>query len=168
MLPPHIAQLVATLSLNGNFIRDAWDKLAPVEDGPRYFSDFIGKMAPYSGSIGAVVTSLAPGRCTVVLEDRQAVRNHLGSVHAIALVNLAELAGNLALTYGLPDSARFIVAGLSIEYIKKARGRITATTDMPPVASAEKREYDVPVTLTDEAGVVVAKANLRTLVGPRA
>jgi uncharacterized protein (TIGR00369 family) len=122
-------------------------------------------MAPYSGSIGARVEELARGRSRVSMADRRAVRQHLGSVHAVALVNLAELCGNLAVAYSLPDGMRFIVAGLSIEYLKKARGRITATCelDLPPLD--EKREIQVPVSLKDPKGVEVARATLRTLIG---
>ena len=68
---------------------------------------------------------LRAGYAEVVMQDKRAVRNHLDCVHAIALANLAELAGNVALAYSLPDDARFIVSGIEIEYVKKARGTIT-------------------------------------------
>ena len=68
------------------------------------------------------------------------MRNHLDCVHAIALANLAELAGNVALVYSLPDDARFIVSGMEIEYLKKARGTITAIGEPPvPRTSAARR-----------------------------
>jgi acyl-coenzyme A thioesterase PaaI-like protein len=100
------------------------------------------------------------------MADRRDVRQHLGSVHAVALVNLAELCGNLAVAYSLPDGMRFIVAGLSIEYLKKARGRITATCELDLGPLDGKRELQVPVRMSDRAGVEVARATLRTLVGP--
>jgi len=40
-------------------------------------------------------------------------------------------AGNVALAYSLPDDGRFIVSGLEIEYVKKARGTITAIGESP-------------------------------------
>ncbi len=82
-------------------------------------------------------------------------------------MNLAELAGNIALAYSLPDDARFIVAGISIEYVKKARGKITARCDCPVPETSERREYPVPVTMEDASGEVVARATLRSLVGPK-
>jgi acyl-coenzyme A thioesterase PaaI-like protein len=124
-------------------------------------------MAPYTGSIGAVVNVLKPGYAEVVLEDRRAVRNHLDCVHAIALANLAELAGNIALAYSLPDDARFIVSGFDIEYTKKARGTITAIGEPPVPRTAARQQYDVPVSLRDAAGDEVARVVLRTLVGPK-
>lgn len=150
-----------------NAVRDLWDTLESLPGGKRAFSIVIGRLAPYSGTIGARVRELSRGRAVVSMADRKSVRNHLESVHAIALVNLAEIAGNVALAYSLPDDGRFIVAGLSIEYVKKARGTITAESSFTPPESSERREYDVPVTMRNEAGEVVATATLRTLVGPK-
>ncbi|MAQ16827.1 MAG: DUF4442 domain-containing protein [Sandaracinus sp.] len=151
----------------GNFIRDAWDRLSKVPGGKLLFSKLVGRVAPYTGTIGAKVTKLSASGSEVVLEDRAAVRNHLRCVHAVALVNLAELTGNVALAYGMPDDARFIVAGLSIEYLKKARGTITGVCEFGPIDSNERQEYEVPVSMRNTAGEEVARATLRTLVGPK-
>jgi acyl-coenzyme A thioesterase PaaI-like protein len=167
MLPGPLAKLVPSLDGDKNLVREAWNLMAGLPGGKALFSKLIGRMAPYTGSIGARITALRPGFCQAQLDDRKEVRNHLACVHAVALVNLAELAGNAGLAYALPDDARFIVAGLSIEYIKKARGTITATSESPVPPSSARAEYDVPVTLTDASGEVVARATLRTLVGPK-
>jgi acyl-coenzyme A thioesterase PaaI-like protein len=153
-------------SFSRNVIREAWDRLRRVPGGRKVFSRLIGMAAPYSGSIGALVEDLEPGRARVSLADRRAVRQHLGSVHAIALCNLAELCGNLAVAYALPDGMRFIVSGLSIDYTKKARGTITATCEVEVPTRIERREIEVPVVLRDERRDEVARATLRTLLGP--
>lgn len=150
-----------------NALREAWDRLSPLPGGKRLFSRAIGLAAPYTFTIGAEVVALERGYARVELRDRWAVRNHLRSVHAVALVNLAELTGNVALAYALPDDARFIVAGLEIVYVKKARGTIIAESTCPVPESAERREYAVPVEMRDAAGEVVARCTLRSLVGPK-
>jgi uncharacterized protein (TIGR00369 family) len=150
-----------------NVIRSQWRALSGLPGGKRVFSLAVGAAAPYTGTIDARVLDLRDNYAKVRLADRRAVRNHLKSVHAVALVNLAEMTGNLALAYSLPDDARFIVAGLSIEYVKKARGPITATSEPPPVSTSERREIPVEVTMTNESGEVVARATLRSLVGPK-
>lgn len=152
---------------NKNVVRMAWDTLGNLPLGDRAFSKLVGLMAPYTGSVGARVVELRPDYAKVVLRDRWGVRNHLTSVHAIALANLAELTGNVALAYTIPDDARFIVAGFDIEYLAKARGDITAITDQELPRTADKREYPVVVEMFDRKGTLVARATLRTLVGPK-
>lgn len=150
-----------------NFVKDWWHSLSALPGGKQLFSRAISYAARYTGTIKPRVTVLEPGRCVAEMDDGPRVRNHLRSVHAIALMNLAELAGNLALSYNLPNDARFIVAGLSMEYLKKARGTITAEGKAPHITTAERKEYDVHVDLRDQDGVIVAKALLKTLVGPK-
>ncbi len=167
-LPAALTKLLRpNLDGDRNLIREAWNMLSTIPGGKHMFSMLIGRMAPYTGSIGANVTVLRPGHCEVQLTDRRAVRNHLNCVHAIALVNLAEVAGNVALAYSMPDDARFIVAGLDIKYLKKARGTITAIGEAPILNTSTRAEYEVPVTLKDKSGNVVATAVLHTLVGPK-
>ena len=150
-----------------NIVREAWDRLSPLPGGKRLFSRLVGSLAPYTATIGAVVRELGNGYAKVTLGDRRAVRNHLSCVHAVALANMVELTGNLALAYSLPDDARFIVAGMSLDYVKKARGTITGECRIPPIPSNARSEYEVAVTLTDPSGDVVVKGSLRTLVGPK-
>lgn len=152
---------------NRNLIRQAWDLLSGVPGGKAVFSRLVGRAAPYTSTIHAQVIVLRTGYAEVQMADRKAVRNHLDSVHAIALANLAELAGNVALAYSLPDDARFIVSGMEIEYVKKARGTITAIGESPVPRSATRAAYDVPVTLRDAGGDEVARAILHSLVGPK-
>lgn len=153
-----------------NAIRQAWDVLSPLPLGNRVFTRLVGVMAPYTGSMGARVVELRDGYSKVELRDRRAVRNHLSSVHAIALANLAELTANAAVAYSLPDEGRFIVAGMSIEYVKKSRGTITGECEVPvdlQFAAHEKRRVEVPVVMKNRAGEVVARAVLDTQVGPK-
>ncbi|MCA9681049.1 MAG: DUF4442 domain-containing protein [Myxococcales bacterium] len=152
---------------DGNLLREAWDRLAPVPGRSLMFSKLIGLMAPYSGTVGARVVELRQDYCRVELRDRRSVRNHLTSVHAIALANLAELTGNVGLAYSLPDDARFIVAGMDMEYLKKARGTIVGITDQAMPRSADRCEYEVVVEMRDRVGDLVARGRLRTLVGPK-
>ena len=151
----------------GNFVRKLWDRVVGLPGGKVLFSRLVGQAAPYTGSMGATVIELGEGHARVAMPDRRKVRNHLNCVHAIALTNLAELTGNVAMAYSLPDDARFIVAGLSIEYIKKARGTITGVWRCTVPTSSEKTTYEVEVSLQNSHGQEVALAKLQTLVGPK-
>ncbi len=168
-LTPALAKLLPGGRPDGsrNLIRDAWHLLSGLPGGKLVFSKLIGRMAPYSGTVNAYVTVLRPGYGEVHMQDKKGVRNHLDCIHAIALVNLAEIAGNLALAYSLPPDGRFIVSGLEIEYLKKARGTITAVGEPPVPRTAARAQIDVPVTLRDAKGEDVCRAVLHSLVGPK-
>jgi uncharacterized protein (TIGR00369 family) len=123
-------------------------------------------MTPYSGTIGARVAELEPGWCRVTLRDRRRVRNHLASVHAMALANLAEMASGLAVLVGLPPGVQGIVTGFSITYQKKARGMLTAECRVNGLGVTSEQEYEAPVTITDAQGDVVATASARWRLRP--
>jgi acyl-coenzyme A thioesterase PaaI-like protein len=149
----------------GAWIREGWQHASRVPGGRHLFSRLLGVAIPYTGSIGAEVLTLEPGYAKVQLDERRAIRNHLSSIHAIALANLGELTGNLALACALPDDGRFIVTQLAIDYKKKARGRIIAECRCDPPTSAERREYQLHIALRDASGADVAEVVLTTLVG---
>jgi acyl-coenzyme A thioesterase PaaI-like protein len=149
----------------GAWIREGWQRASRFPGGRLIFSRVLGIAIPYTGSIGAEVVALEPGYAKVQIDERRGLRNHLNSIHAIALANLAELTGNLALVCALPDDGRFIVTKLTIEYKKKARGRIIAECRCEPPSSSERREYAIEVALRDSKDAVVATAVLTTLVG---
>jgi hypothetical protein len=66
----------------------------------------------------------------------------------------------------LPAGARAILTGLSIDFLKKARGTLTAEAEFAPPDVAERREHELESTVRDEAGDVVARARARWLVEP--
>ena len=134
--------------------------------GKRFFDMFAGYFVPYTGSIGARVQELRPGYSKITLRDRRKVRNHLKSVHAIALANLGEYSGNLALLASLSSKGRFIVKGLTMDYHKKSRGLITAECHCPEYIPGEKAEYNLEVTLKNGDGELCATCYLITVVGP--
>ncbi|WP_420129822.1 hotdog fold domain-containing protein [Longimicrobium sp.] len=148
-------------------IRQQWEKWSGRPGGKAMFSFLLGRLVPYSGTIGARIEELRPGYARVTLQDRRRVRNHLRSIHAIALMNLAELSTGLALNYAMRPDARSILKGLSIDYTKKARGTLTAEADAPVLESNDEREITVTTDIRDAAGDVVATAQARWLVGPR-
>jgi acyl-coenzyme A thioesterase PaaI-like protein len=114
------------------------------------------------------VIVLEPGHARIELADRRRVRNHLNSVHAVALVNLAEVTSGLALLVGLPAQTRGILAGLSISFLKKARGRVTAECRCTIPTVTTDQEHTIEAVMQDEGGEIVARATARWRLGPRA
>lgn len=150
---------------SSNPIVDRWRSLGRSRAGRALFSRLVGFMAPYSGSIRPRVQLLEPGRARVEMRDRRAIRNHLRSIHAAALMNLSELTGSLVALASLPDGARMIPTGLSIDFLKKARGRISAQASCEIPERADHGPLPVEVSLRDAAGDEVARATVTVLVG---
>jgi acyl-coenzyme A thioesterase PaaI-like protein len=145
-----------------------WNRLSVLPGGKQVFSRSVGFFVPYTGSLGALVEELEPGHTKVRLRDRRAVRNHLSSVHAMALANLGEMATGIALNTALPGDARAILTGFNIQYTKKGRGDLTAEARVPKVdAVPERKTFEVVASIRDSHGEEIAKVTAQWLAGPR-
>lgn len=147
-------------------IRRTWERLNRLPGGRWLFSRVLGWVVPYTGTIRASVVELRKGHATLRMRDRRRVRNHLRSIHAVALFNLVEITTGLAMNFGLPGDARGILTGFSIDYLKKGRGTLTAVCDCPVPETNEEGEYEVVGQISDESGDVVVRATARWLIGP--
>jgi acyl-coenzyme A thioesterase PaaI-like protein len=148
-------------------MRLAWQWLQGVPGGRWLFSRFLGRMIPYTGSIRAEVLALSPGFARVRMRDRPRVRNHLRSVHAIALTNLAEVTSGLAMTFALPATIRGIVTGITVGFEKKARGTLTAECSCAVPEVTSRMEFLVTAVVRDAVGDPVAHATVLWLLAPR-
>jgi acyl-coenzyme A thioesterase PaaI-like protein len=146
----------------------SWERWRRVPAGRWIFGRLLGGMIPYTATIRPEVLELAPGRARVALRDRRSVRNHLNSIHALALANLGELTSGLAMTAALPPGVQGIVTNLSVEYLKKARGRLEASCQCAAPVVREATDYDVRAEIRDDTGDVVARVTARWLLSTKA
>ena len=139
-------------------MRALWQRLSGLPGGKALFNFLFGRLVPYTGALGARVEVLEPGLCRVSLRDRRGVRNHLDSIHAMALATLAEAASGLAVVGALPHGVQGIVTDFEITYTKKARGRLVAECRVDVGDVTVERAQPAEVTITDAGGDVVARA----------
>lgn len=142
-----------------------WGDSAP---GRWMCSRLICWQAPYFSSISPRLETLEPGRCVATIAHRRRVQNHIGTVHAIALCNLAEFVGGLATDAAMTRSLRWIPKGMSVRYLKKAVGpmRAEATLDaIGDIGSGAERIAHVQV--KDRNGEAVFSAEIAMWVSPK-
>lgn len=133
------------------------------------FSRLVCFKAPYFATITPSIVVLEPGRCEATIRDRRAVHNHLGTVHAIALCNLAELVGGLMTDATIPRSMRWIPKGMQVDYLKKAKGplRGIATPEFMPQESTVGYDLPANVEVRDRNDDVVFRARIAMWVSPK-
>ena len=148
-----------------SIVMDKWNRARGTTLGRWLFSRAVGRFAPYTGTIGARIQVLEPGRSVVTMRDRKAVRNHLNSVHAVALTNLVELTGSLAIIASLPPDTRMIPIRLETDFVKKGRGLMTAESNCVIPSSNEKAELPSTVVIRDESGDEVARGRVTVVIG---
>lgn len=135
-----------------------WNKFVQRPLGKRIVSRMIGLMAPYTGTIGAQVLDLAEGYARAQIRDRWGLRNHLKSLHAVALMNLGELTTGMAMMSAVPKGGRGIVLELQMQYVKKSRGTITAESRAVVPTTPGSHDVWVEGELKNAAGELVARA----------
>lgn len=143
-----------------------WKQLEKKPGGKWLFARFLRIGIPYTSTVKPRVLVVEPGFAQVEIDDRRAIRNHLSSIHAIAIANVGELSGGLAMTATLPPEVRSILTALRVEYKKKARGKLTAECRcvVPPVT--ETMIYDVQSNVFDASGDVVATVTASWKLSP--
>jgi acyl-coenzyme A thioesterase PaaI-like protein len=145
-----------------------WRKLSGSRLGRWWFARAVCRKAPYFATIAPRFLELAPAVCRVSLAKRRAVENHLGSVHALAIGNLCELAAGMVTEVTIPDTMRWIPRGMTIEYLRKADSDVSATARLDKKEWREAGNVGVPVTVVDARGEEVVRAVITMYVSPRA
>ncbi|MDA1082107.1 MAG: hotdog fold domain-containing protein [Gemmatimonadetes bacterium] len=140
--------------------------LEPLPGGRWMFGLAIKAMIPYTGSVSPHVEVLEPGYARISIRQRRRLQQHLGSIHAIALANVAEFASGAAMSTAMPAGYRGIVTKLQIEYLKKARGVVTAEARTALPDLSVEADHDFTASIRDEAGDLVARATVTWRLGP--
>jgi acyl-coenzyme A thioesterase PaaI-like protein len=118
--------------------------------GKIIFSKMLCFLTPYFSSIKPSIKELKINRCVVFMKKRRAVTNHLKTVHAVAMCNMAELAGGLMTEVSLPQGKRWIPSGMTVKYLKKAKSNLIAIADGNELDWDREGEVIVPVGITDD------------------
>ncbi|AMQ83659.1 hotdog fold domain-containing protein [Pseudomonas glycinae] len=128
--------------------------------GSQAFSQMACQVAPYFSTINPLVTELRAGSAQVQVPFRREITNHLGTVHAIALCNAAELAAGMMTDVSIPAGARWIPKGMTVEYLVKAKTDVTAVANGEGLDWQTEGDKIVPVDVHDAEGKKVFTARI--------
>jgi acyl-coenzyme A thioesterase PaaI-like protein len=145
----------------------AWIRAQRSAFGRWLFARTVSRRAPYFGTIRPRFLDLQPKLCRVGMSKRRAVENHIGTVHALAMGNLCELAAGMCTEVTIPVAMRWIPRGMTIEYLAKAETDVTATARLDKTEWAGAENVSVPVSVHDANGKEVVRAVISMYVSPR-
>src|SRR5579884_1029117 len=105
----------------------AWQKRSRSRFGRWLFARAVCKRAPYFASLRPHFLELRPALCVVLMPKHNATAGAAGSVHALAVANLCELAASTVAEVTVPANISGHTRGMTIEYLRKAESDVTAT-----------------------------------------
>lgn len=132
--------------------------------GTTLFSKKICEIVPYFATIDPQFVDLKPGYSEVTMPNTRKVHNHLGTVHAIAMCNLAEIAAGLMTDVSIPDTCRWIPTGMNVRYLAKAKSDLRGIADGRTIDWSIPGDKDIPVSITDSDGIEVCAASITVKV----
>jgi len=116
-------------------------------------TEAVGRVIPFVDTAGCSVEAYTPTRVAVRLDNRPAVQNHLGGLHAAALALLAETASGLVVALNVPPASAPLLRTMDVSFERYARHAVQAEATLTSEESDRIRSrpigrIDVDVTLT--------------------
>ncbi len=144
-----------------------YNKLEGFPLGKIIFSKLVCLKAPYFSTIKPRFLELKNGSCVISMKKRRAVHNHIGTVHAIAMCNISELAAGTMLEASIPSHMRWIPKEMSVKYLKVAKTNLTATCELQEIKWEGSFDLPINVDVKDKDGNVVFNAIITMYVSQK-
>ncbi|MFE9582036.1 hotdog fold domain-containing protein [Nocardia sp. NPDC006044] len=149
----------------------SWKKLPDNRLGHTLFSLGMVARVPYFGTVLPSVVRLEPGLCEVTSPKWFGIHNHLGTYHAIAACNLAEVAMGMLSEATVPSTHRWIPKAMNVQYLAKAETSLRAVAKLDEIPDFSTittgQNLIVPVSVYDKHGLEVVHADITTWVTPQ-
>jgi uncharacterized protein (TIGR00369 family) len=128
--------------------------------GNEEYGKLVCGLAPYFSTIDPQFVNMKPGYVEVYIKNRKEIQNHLGSIHAAAMCNVAELVGGMMTEISLPEGKRWIPSGMNVQYLAKAKTDLKAIADGSGIDWTTQDGLTVPVNVFDTDGNKVFSAQI--------
>ena len=101
-------------------------------------STFFGKMVKFTGTAGIIIEELNEQKAVISLKNKKAVQNHIGSVHAVASILIAESASGYVVGMNIPDTSVPVIKTIKADYTGT---RLSTSSKEHVKVSLESEEY---------------------------
>ncbi len=127
-------------------------------------SKAVGGFVKYTGFSGVRYEKMTHNEVVVSLENKTEVQNHIGQLHAAAMILLAETATGMVVGMNVPDDRIMLVKKLDTAFVWRSTGAMKAVATLSDeqvqhIMDTEKGELFVPVLITDETGAEPIKVD---------
>ncbi len=121
-------------------------------------SFFIGRAVPFVGTSGLRFEKTNTNEWVAFIPNSPNVRNHLGQLHACAMVLLAESIAILIVAMNLPADKLPLVKNINADFVKRSTGGLRAKVSLTEkqieyIQSTEKGELPLEVEIVDSAEI---------------
>lgn len=143
-----------------------WQKRSPSRFGRWLFARKVCRRTPYFASVSPQFLELRPALCVVHMPKHAATSGSTGTVHALAVANLCELAVETVTEVTVPPNMRWQTRGMTIEYLRRAESDVTATARLYKTEWGDPTNLAIPVSAVDRNGTEVVRAVVTVRVEP--
>ena len=146
---------------------DLYKKLTALPQGKRLFSIAYGQKAPYFSSIHLEVQEMKPHLGQIRIPKRRSVKNHIGTIHAIAACNGLEAAMGLLAEATCPPDKRWLPKGMEVSYLAKSTTALTCTAESSDADWAGGPDVPIKVKAVTTDGTVTVEGTIHLWVTPK-
>lgn len=147
---------------------ELYKKVTALPQGKRLFSILFGQKAPYFSSIHLQVKEMSQHRGEVLIPMRRSVKNHIGTIHAIAACNGLEAAMGLLAEATCPPDMRWLPKGMEVKYLAKSTTALTCIAETTATDWAGAPDVPVRVKAVTTDGTVTVEGTIHLWVTPKA
>lgn len=117
----------------------------------------VGRIVKFTGTAGISYDLMSRDKVIVSMKNRPKVRNHIGQIHAAAMMLLAETATGMVLGMNVPDDKIPLLKYMNTKFVLRSQGRMQAEAilneeQQQHIMTAEKGDVVIMVKITDETG----------------
>jgi acyl-coenzyme A thioesterase PaaI-like protein len=117
----------------------------------------VGRIVKFTGTAGISYDLMSRDKVIVSMKNRPKVRNHIGQIHAAAMMLLAETATGMVLGMNVPDDKIPLLKYMNTKFVRRSQGRMQAEAilnqeQQQHIMTTEKGDVVIMVKITDESG----------------